>query len=469
MRRLSRLFDRWFSQSLAKQFFVAGGLVSIIAMLLVGALVSRLIEGAVTRNTAASTALYVDSVIAPLLPDMRKTEALDDSVARALDETLGLGALGKRLISFRIWRRDGTIIYSNDKSLVGKRFEPNKNLRAAFGGAMVAEFDRVDDVENQAERRSGQPLLAIYNPILQPWSGEVVAVSEFYEVATDFERSLNRARMLSWLAVAATTACFFLALSLIVFRGSRIIDRQREALKERVGELSDLLTQNKALHARVKRASQRAAQINEGHLRRIGSDLHDGPAQLVAFAALRLDSEALRVAADSNSALSHDISAIRSSLDEAMREIRTICSGLVLPHIENAELPEILDRVVKAHEQRTGCKVRLTLSDMPARIPASAKICIFRFVQETLNNGYRHGGGIRQSVRQSCADGFIIIEVSDDGPGFEPGLIRPEAIGLAGLRERVESLGGRFFVNSVPGRGTRVRMVLNLDEMEHSS
>ncbi|WP_309083768.1 sensor histidine kinase [Chelativorans sp.] len=466
--RLNSLVERWFSQSLARQFLLAGGFVSLVAMLLVGALVTRLIEEAVTRNSAASTALYVDSVIAPLLPDMRRTEALDDAVARALDETLGQGALGDRLISFRIWHRDGTILYADDPDLVGKRFAPSENLQAAFSGEMVAEFDRPEDPESQAEGRSGLPLLEIYNPILQPWSGEVVAVSEFYELATDFERSLNQARIRSWLAVALITSCFFLTLSLIVLRGSRIIDRQRQALKDRVSELSDLLAQNRTLHARVKRASQRAAALNESYLRRIGADLHDGPAQLVAFAALRLDSEALSLAASANKKLSAELSAIKSSLEEAMREIRNICNGLVLPHIEGADLPDMLARVVQAHEQRTGSKVRLKTSNAPRSMSPAAKICIFRFVQEALNNGYRHGGGIRQSVTQSRENGSIIIEVSDGGPGFHPDLIRPESIGLAGLRERVESLGGRFFVESAPGRGTRVRMSLNVEEMEHA-
>jgi len=469
VQRTNRLADRWFSQSLARQFLLAGGVVSLLAMLLVGALVARLIEEAVTRNSAASTALYVDSVISPLLPDMRTAETLDDAVVRALDETLGLGALGERLVSFRIWRRDGTIVYANDKDLMGSRFEPGEMLRSAFSGKMFAEFDLADEIEGAEERQGGQPLLKIYNPILQPWSGEVVAVSEFYEIATDFERSLNRARMLSWLAVALTTLCFFLTLSLIVFRGSRIIDRQRDALGERVGELTDLLVQNRALHERVRRASQRVAALNEGYLRRIGADLHDGPAQLVALAALRLDGEALRLAAASNNKISCEIALIKSSLDEAMREIRNICGGLVLPQIENAALPALLARAVQAHEQRTGTKVHLKLSDMPNTLSPAAKICIFRFIQETLNNCYRHSGAVQQSVEQRYESGCVVIEVSDEGRGFDPELVRPGAIGLAGLRERVESLGGRFAVESRPGCGVRVRMSLSLEEVEQSS
>lgn len=80
-------------------------------MALVGLFVTNLIEQAVTRNAAASTALYVDSIIAPLLPDMASDEILDETSSRALDETLAQGPLGERLKAFRLWARDGRILY----------------------------------------------------------------------------------------------------------------------------------------------------------------------------------------------------------------------------------------------------------------------------------------------------------------------------------------------------------------------
>ena len=464
MQRLNQLVDRWKMQSLAVQFLQAGGLVSLAAMVIVGISVTSLIEASVTRNSAATTALYVDSVIAPLLPDMQKSKVLGDTVIHALDETLGQGALGTRLLTFRLWSRDGTILYSKDKSQVGKRFEPSADLQAALTGKMVAEFDRIDDVESEAERMSGQPLLEIYNPVLQPWSGEVVAVSEFYEIAADFQHNLRQALVWSWLAVALVTLGFFLILSAIVFRGSRTISNQSRALKDRVGELSGLLAQNKSLRLRVQRASQRVTALNERFLRRVGADLHDGPAQLVALAALRLDSATLTDPAISAEEREREILAIKSILDDAMREIRTFCTGIVLPHIEAAELPEILALAARSHQQRTGSAVALSLSDTPTPLSPSEKICVYRFVQETLNNGFRHAGGAGQSVAQTSDDASIQIEVTDRGPGFNPAVVRPEGLGLAGLRERVESLGGRFGVKSSE-TGTKVWMALNTDEM----
>jgi signal transduction histidine kinase len=463
--RLDDLIKRWNSQSLAKQFLLIGGIVAVVAMVLVGAFVTSLIEDAVTRNSAATTALYVDSVIAPLLPDMQTTKVLDDTAAHALDETLGQGALGNRLMSFRLWRADGTILYSNDKAMIGKQFALSEELKTAFAGKMVAQFNQLDDPEDEVERTTGKPLLEIYNPVLQPWSGQVVAVSEFYEIANDFEHSLSQARFNTWLAVAAFTLSFFVVLSAIVLRGSRTIESQRRALRQRIDELSTLLSQNETLRGRLQRASRRTTALNESHLRRIGADLHDGPAQLVAFASLRLDSQALINPSTGAAAREREITAIKASLDEAMHEIRTICSGLVLPQIEAASLAEILNRIIRAHTQRTGSPVDLSLSDPPARLSPSAKICIYRFVQEALNNGYRHGGGITQRVLQSMQGDRVIIEVADGGPGFDLEDIRPTSLGLAGLRERIESLGGTFEIDA-NATGTIIRMSLSTEEIE---
>jgi signal transduction histidine kinase len=434
-------------------------------MIVIGLMVTHLIEAAVTRNSAASTALYVDSVIAPLLPNMQTSIALSENEARALDETLGQGALGKRLAAFRLWRRDGTVIYSSDKELEGKTFPPNDDLKTAFAGTLVAEFDQIDEPEGVSKKSSGQPFLEIYNPVLQPWSGEVVAVLEFYEIAEEFERSLWNARLRTWAAVAAVTASFFFLLSAIVFRGSETIEKQSVALRDRVSQLSDLLAQNKSLQQRIQRASQRTAALNESHLRRIGADLHDGPAQLVALAALELENRAVVERDVSPRLRDRALSKIKRALDDALREIRSICRGLVLPDIEKADVGQIIAKAVGAHEQRTDTLVDMELQRPDRQPPLSVKICIYRFVQEALSNAYRHGGGIDQKVVQRYSDGLVSIQVSDGGNGFDPAKVPGERLGLAGLKERVQSLGGRFELKT-SGEGTSVTMSLPEREME---
>lgn len=461
---LATLAISWRKQSLARQFLWVGSLFTVGAMLFVGLLVTKLIEETVTRNAAASTALYVDSVIAPLLPDMAKADTLDEASRRALDETLSQGALGKRLVTFRIWSHDGRILYSNDPDQIGQSFTANEDLKAALGGRLIAAFNEIDDVESVAERESGLPLLEIYSPVLQPWSGEVVAVTEFYEHADELENDLFRVRVQSWCAVAGVTLLFFLGLSTIVLRGSRTIARQSRELRQRIEDLSRLLGQNRQLNERIQRASAATAALNESYLRKLGADLHDGPAQLVAFAALRIDSGVLLNAETSLERRQKEVRVIKSSLDEAMREIRDICTGHVLPHIETATLPDILEDLAASYRERFGHSVAFRRTEAPGDLPAAAKICIYRFVQEALTNGLKHayGNGLWLEVQGNASS--IQVTVGDAGPGFS-GKLGGTGVGLTGIRSRVESLGGTFTVASNTS-GTTVTMSLPLREME---
>ncbi|MDX8454590.1 sensor histidine kinase [Mesorhizobium sp. VK9D] len=460
-RYLTRLARVWSGLSLALQFVIAGGIGLLAVMLVVGLWVTSQIRDGVMQNSAATTALYVDSVIAPLLPDMRKSQELDDAVKRALDETLGQGALGKRLVSFKLWRRDGTILYSKDASLIGRQVQPNANLLAAFAGNVTVKYNRLEDEEDDKERSMGVPLLEIYNPVREPWSGEVVAVTEFYELSGDFEESLHSALLWSWLVVAGATAAALALLSGIVFRGSRTIVTQQAALEAKVSELQTALAQNSSLRQRVQRASRRATAINERYLRRIGADLHDGPAQLVALAALRMDSPVLVDPATPSTLREAEIAGIHKTLGEAMREIRGICNGLVLPQIEAQAVADILRLAVSEHERRTSTNVLLTLPERLPELGTSEKISVYRFVQEGLNNAYRHGKGKGQQVRATTKGGKLLVEVLDAGPGFDPA--RSEGLGLAGLRERIESIGGQFETLTGPG-GTRLVITLSVEE-----
>ncbi len=460
-RYLKRFARIWSGLSLAWQFVIAGGIGLLAVMLVVGLWVTSQIRDGVLHNSAATTALYVDSVIAPLLPDMRKSQELDDTVKRALDETLGQGALGKRLVSFKLWRRDGTILYSKDASLIGRQVKPNASLLAAFAGNVTVKYNSLEDEEDDKERAMSIPLLEIYNPVREPWSGEVVAVTEFYESFGDVEESLHAALMWSWLVVAGATAAALALLSGIVFRGSRTIVSQQAALEAKVSELQAALAQNSSLRQRVQRASRRATAINERYLRRIGADLHDGPAQLVALAALRMDSPVLVDPATSSTLREAEIAGIHKTLGEAMREIRGICNGLVLPQIEAQAIADILRLAVAEHERRTDTKVLLTLPERLPELGTSEKISIYRFVQEGLNNAYRHGKGKGQQVKATTKGGKLLVEVLDAGPGFDPA--RSEGLGLAGLRERIESIGGQFETLSGPG-GTRLVITLSVEE-----
>jgi signal transduction histidine kinase len=256
----------------------------------------------------------------------------------------------------------------------------------------------------------------------------------------------------------------------IVLRGSRTIAAQREALEERVSALSELLRQNEALRERVQRASSRASELNERYLRRISAELHDGPAQHLALASLRLDSlTRTLVEPTGEDDAGRDVVVVRAALADALDDIRNICKGLTLPELDELSLSTVVDRVTSSHERRTGTNVSVVIDDRcdRAHVARSVKICLYRFVQEALSNATRHAGGIGQEVSCRMSDGMLEVVVSDGGEGIPPAGAAPGGgLGLAGLRERIESLGGRFSIDTAPGTGTRLTMRLALSARE---
>jgi signal transduction histidine kinase len=122
-------------------------------------------------------------------------------------------------------------------------------------------------------------------------------------------------------------------------------------------------------------------------------------------------------------------------------------------------LPEVIKRVTSNHERRTGTKVSIHCGDISHPLTHGIKICVYRFLQEGLNNAFRHAGGNGQAVTCRLDDSVLNMVVQDDG-GMEIGghASADSGLGLFGMRERVESLGGVFRVSHLPSGGTRVEM-----------
>jgi len=110
------------------------------------------------------------------------------------------------------------------------------------------------------------------------------------------------------------------------------------------------------------------------------------------------------------------------------------------------------------------------LNNAPDTAPLQVRITLFRVLQESLANGFRHGGGRNQRVAVSGSAGTVTVEVADDGPGFDPKALKADGhFGLDWMRERVELLGGSFEVRSGVGRGAVVRTSLPLTQLEYSN
>ena len=255
---------------------------------------------------------------------------------------------------------------------------------------------------------------------------------------------------LSLFAVALPAAVFVLAAA-----AGRTIGTFRTAAQESASRASALAAQNESLQRRIDTLYVRTAQTHEAFLRRVGSELHDGPAQLIAFALLRLDSLS---PGPNRSPAQDDYDRIKSALADSLADIRSISAGLILPELEAVSPAEVLRLAARNHERRTGTNVRCEIENLPLKLSPTLKSCLYRFTQGALSNAYQHASGIGQMVRGTHRDGVVEIAIVDGGAGFDPGSkpTKEARLGLIGMRDNVVSLGGTFDLSSQPGAGTRV-------------
>jgi signal transduction histidine kinase len=226
-------------------------------------------------------------------------------------------------------------------------------------------------------------------------------------------------------------------------------EEDARTIQKHAAELARLLEVNGQLPKRLRRSAGRTTALNEQALRRLGADLHDGPAQALAFALLRLEG-----VADERGELAR----VRSAIQDALNEIRAVSAGLRLPELTDLPITEVLTQAVRDHERRSGTAVALEARDLPIDVPLPVKIAAFRALQEALSNATRHGGGADVSVKACVCREQLCLTVSDRGPGFAPKQAEHKGrLGLASMRERAELLGGRFRVQS-SSRGTAVHL-----------
>jgi signal transduction histidine kinase len=131
-------------------------------------------------------------------------------------------------------------------------------------------------------------------------------------------------------------------------------------------------------------------------------------------------------------------------------------------------LAEILTMVVDASRMRTNSSVQLEINALPEIKSTMLNNTAYRFVQEGLNNSFRHAEALEHKVSARVDGGNLILEVSDNGRGFNtaPTNRTPQHLGISAMRNRIMALGGQFKINSRQGKGTTLRALIPLDQLE---
>ena len=307
-------------------------------------------------------------------------------------------------------------------------------------------------------------LTSDYPPVivasLVPLQGKRASILASIDNSSNFS-DLRVAAILLLIASLLLSCLVFFCLYKIFLKSLDTIDKQEVKLNSQIAKLSNLLEVNKSMQKSIRSASARAVELNEQFLRRTGADLHDGPAQMIGFSVMRLN---MAIEKDESNLISPEFHAIKQALEESLEEIRGISSGLVLPQLETMTLEQCMAKVVLLHTAAHPTEVEEIYSDIDHDVALPIKICAYRMVQEGLNNAHRHGQARLCRLKVFVKNDVLQIVLKDNGIGFRKSQLSNDGkhLGLIGLKDRIESLGGKLSINSELGVGTSLKLTISL-------
>jgi signal transduction histidine kinase len=234
----------------------------------------------------------------------------------------------------------------------------------------------------------------------------------------------------------------------------RLQDEVRRSLKENIEAKTNL----RELSAKLVRA-------HEEERRSLSRELHDEAGQ--SFSAILLETENLLDLEHVLTVRPH-LESIRDMAQHGLAVARNMALLLRPSMLDDFGLVAALNWQAKETSKRTGLRIQVTAADLPNDLPEEHKTCIYRIVQEALNNVAKHAQASAAHIKVERTEAGLELTVQDDGSGFDAERVRGLALGglgLLGMQERVHHLGGEFLIDSQPGRGTLLRVNLPVSNL----
>lgn len=459
--------------SLSKQFLIVSFPVILLGSLAVGWWIGNQVKESVIHRMGSVAAMFVDSFIAPHMQILSRQTELSAEQIEVLNTDIKEPMLGQKIVALKIWNKQGRVLFSTDPSVIGKTLNIDKELVAAFDGKISSEID----IRTAAEQLDhGQPmprLIETYTPIHENRSGRVIAAAELYQQPDEIDRLANAAQLNSWKWVGSIMSLMYLCLFMIVRRGSKTIDAQRVELNKKIGELTGLNEQKIQLQERIIKAAERTTLLNENFLQRVSTDIHDGPGQDLGFALMQIKNldDALIESNTSGHPIpaewSNGLKQTKAAIESAVKDLRALSANIELPDIALLSIDAIAQRVVRDHHIKTGVVVELITTKQNIPTSFRNKVALYRLLQESLANSYRHANNSACRVSLKRMVNALLVEISDKGPGFDPqAALKKKRLGLVGMRQRIEVLGGSFQLITTIGIGTTILVTLPLLDVE---
>jgi PAS domain S-box-containing protein len=237
----------------------------------------------------------------------------------------------------------------------------------------------------------------------------------------------------------------------------------RMSMQVIINDVTDRVRLEKELAKQQKLKQQQITEVVLGAQERerfeLGQELHDNINQILATSKLYLD-----VAIEENDPRIELLSKSRKNISMAIEEIRKLSKELITPTLNDLGLVQSIRELIRSIQMANKMKIRLHISGLEeSSLAPEQKITIYRIIQEQLNNILKHAQAssvVIELNKTKEQDNQIILQVKDDGRGFDP-RSRRGGVGLSNILSRAELYNGRVEIDSAPGKGCRLEVILN--------
>jgi two-component system, NarL family, sensor kinase len=411
------------------QFLVVGLVLLVVVVAGTARLSSRAADTEALNDARSTTHLLAQSVAQPDLPRglvSGQAGAVDRFDQRALQRLL-VGDVRR----IKIWRADGTIVYSDETRLIGSRYELGDDEQAVLrNGGTDADISDLSEPENRFERQLGGGLVEVYARIRSPEGTPLLfeayfSADDIAKRRADVYHAFQPIALGGLLVLVLITTPLLWALTRRLERTAR--DRQR------------LL--------------ETAADASESERRRIARDLHDGVVQDLAGTSFALSATVRdpRTEAETSERLEPMATSLRTSL----RSLRSLLVEIYPPDLGVDGLAAALQDLV-APAAADGVTATVEVYDVEGSSEESVRL-VWRVAQEAVRNALRHAQASRLDVQVRAVGERLVLDVTDDGVGFDPG-DGGGGIGLRSLRDLIREAKGSLVVRSRRDGGTTVHL-----------
>ncbi|HEY3218921.1 MAG TPA: sensor histidine kinase [Candidatus Limnocylindria bacterium] len=211
--------------------------------------------------------------------------------------------------------------------------------------------------------------------------------------------------------------------------------------------------------------AQRVLESLEAERERLYRDVHDGPAQVLANAIFEveyLERIAERAPSEVRQTLKAELGGLKTQFRSSLDSVRAMIYDLRPPELTELGLAEAMRNYSSEWESRCGIKVLSTLETTPTELSPQHELAVYRVLQEALQNVHKHAQASTVGVVWQRSMSSWALHVTDDGAGFDlvKAARRAKSVGLLSMRERAELIGGSLQIQSMPGKGTAVTLLL---------